>query len=655
MSEDLNFQNALKNAVEHLSNNNLKESVQQLNEILKHYPSNIEALNLLFDIFIKLNEPNKALQINNKRLIIDSCNEIFLEQKAKLLKYLNDEKGYENSLIELNKKHPSIETTRMLSNLYVSKNNEEKSDNIIQNFFEKNKNYSELYKGIRHVKAGRLNLAEDTYKNILKSDKNNIDALRLLGLLAFKKKKYDIAEKLFIKTLKLNPSFSLAWDNLAKLYRIQNKLTKAIPAFKNLIELDSNNFEALVSLGTVYIKLSQYEKGIKYYKKALNLNPENARIYLSMGHALKTIGKRDECEEAYQNAIKYYPLSGEAYWSLANLKTYKFNSKEIISMEKALKNKMHPDESIQICFALGKAYEANKDYKQSFFYYDKANWEQRKKINYNAEEYKIYIDKIIDYFSTNQALFSKKLGNNIKDPIFILGLPRSGSTLIEQILSSHSLIEGTQELPNIMGISREIKSLEESKNYPENISHLNDDIFYDYGSKYIAETKWARSDKQFFIDKMPNNFVHIGLIKLILPNAKIIDARRNPFDACFSCYKQYFARGQHFTYDLDDMARYYKDYIRLMKFWNNIFPNTIYTVNYEKMINNQLDETKKLFDYLELQFEDSCLNFYESKRPVKTASSEQVRQPIYKTGINYWRNFEDDLTILKNHFSNYEI
>jgi tetratricopeptide (TPR) repeat protein len=574
-----------------------------------------------------------------------------LEQKIKFLKYLNDFNGYEKALLELNEKYPSIEVARILSNLYLSQDDEEKSDYIIQNFFESNKNYSELYKGIRHVKAGRLKLAEEVYKNILKKDKNNIDALRLFGLLAFKLKKYDIAEQLFIKVLKLNPSFALAWDNLAKLYRIQNKLSKSIPAFKNLIKLDPNNFEALVSLGTVYIKLSKYKDGIELYKRALVLNPENARVHLSMGHALKTLGNREECERAYQNAIKHYPLSGEAYWSLANLKTYQFDSNEIVAMENAIKNNMHQDELIQVYFALGKAYETNKNYKKSFKNYQKGNWEQRKKINYNAEEYKKYTDEIIQFFSSNNDLLNINKGYLAKDPIFILGLPRSGSTLIEQILSSHSLIEGTQELPNIMGISREIKSMDIDKKYPSNIKLLNDDDFYNYGLKYINETKWTRSDKPYFIDKMPNNYIHIGLIKLILPNAKIIDARRNPMDACFSCFKQYFARGQHFTYDLDDIARYYKDYERLMDFWKSIFSDSIYTIKYEDVINDPHNEVHSLLNYLELDFEDSCLNFYKSKRPVKTASSEQVRQPIYKSGLDYWLNYEGDLLTLRNHFN----
>ena len=557
-------------------------------------------------------------------------------------------------MIEFHKQFPSITTARLISNIYIENDREEESDQVIQSFFESNKTYGDLYKGIRHVKAGRLRLAEQTYKKVLKKDKNNIDALRLLGLLAFKTKDYDIAEKLFLKVLQLDPSFFLAWDNLAKLYRVQNKLLKSIPAFENLIKLDPRNFEALVSLGTVYIKLSKYNEGINLYEKSLKIKPENPRVYLSLGHALKTIGERKKSERAYQNAIKYFPLSGEAYWSLANLKTYEFSNKEIANMESSIAKNIHPNELIQMHFALGKAYESNKQFDKSFEHYAKGNWQQRKQINYNAEDYKISIDELIDFFDKNDDLYKLKAKTKLNDPIFILGLPRSGSTLIEQILGSHSLIEGTQELPNILAISRDIKLIDPKNGYPNNILSLDQSSFTNLGRKYIDETKWARSSKPFFIDKMPNNFVHIGLIKLILPKAKIIDARRNPMDACFSCFKQYFAKGQHFTYDLDDIARYYKDYIRLMDFWKMLFPNEVFTINYEDIINNPKERIADLLEFCNVEFEDNCLNFYKSKRPVKTASSEQVRQPMYKTGVNYWKNYSNNLDVLLKHFPDYD-
>ena len=654
MSENSNLKIALNNAIDLLNNNNLNECLQQLEEILTIHPSNSEALSLALDINIKISNTEKAIEIINKLIQIDPTKISYYEKSVKIYQYLNDEKGYESALIRLHKKFPSISSARLISNLYIKNDKEEESNEVIQNFFESDKSYSDLYKGIRHVKAGRLKLAEDAYKNVIKRDKNNIDALRLLGLLAFKTKDYNIAERLFIRVLELDPTFSLAWDNLAKLFRIQNKLSKSIPAFENLIKLDPDNFEALVSLGTVYIKLSKYYEGINLYEKSLKIKPENPRVYLSLGHALKTVGEREKSETAYHNAIKYFPFSGEAYWSLANLKTYKFSQKEISNMELSINKNMHPNELIQMHFALGKAYESNNQFEKSFNHYREGNWLQRKQIKYNAEDYKISIDEIIDFFKNNNDIFKSKSSLNNDDPIFILGLPRSGSTLIEQILSSHSLIEGTQELPNIMAISRDIKLIDQNNGYPKNLLAINSSVFNDFGQKYIDETRWARSSKPFFIDKMPNNFVHIGLIKLILPNAKIIDARRNPMDSCFSCFKQYFAKGQHFTYDLDDIARYYKDYLRLMNFWNELFPGEIFTINYEDVINEPNQKITELLSFCNVEFEDSCLNFHKSKRPVKTASSEQVRQPMYKTGLDYWKNYRNNLDILINHFPDYD-
>ena len=651
MSELNNTKYAFDNAIKLLNDNNLKESIEQLEEILKIHPNHKTSLSLLSDIYIKLNKPNEALNYVNKVLKIDKTHKNILEKKYKISLYIGDESSAFKTLLLLNKSHPSINTARELSNYYLKHDDEEKSDEVIQSFFESDKSYSELYKGIRHVKAGRFKLAEESYKKVLKKDNNNIDALRLLGLLAFKNKNYSVAENLFIRAIKLDQHFHLLWDNLAKVYRIQNKLEKSKKAFKNLIELDPYNLEALVALGTIYVKLADYEEGIRTYQKVLSLRDNNPRVFLSMGHALKTVGRRKECEDAYLKAIELYPLCGEGYWSLANLKTYKFSDKQISLMENSLKDNIQEQEKIQMLFALGKAHESKSDYKKSFEFYEKGNWMQRKIVDYNAQENANNVDSIIDFFKKNKKNIDFKSGYDAKDPIFILGLPRAGSTLLEQILSSHSRIEGTQELHNIMTIGRRIKSLDDSENYLNNLLDLNSESIKMYGKMFIDETKWARNDKDFFIDKMPNNFPHIGLIKMILPNAKIIDARRNPMDGCFSCFKQYFAKGQHFTYDLDDIARYYKDYERLMDFWNNYFPKSIHTVLYENVINNPEGEVRKMLDYLELPFEESCMNFYKSARPVKTASSEQVRQPIYKSALNYWKNFEDDLTVLSKHFN----
>ena len=654
MSELNSTQHAFDNAVNLLKDNNLNESIEQLHEILKVFPKHKDSIDLISDLFIKINEPKKALIYINKYLSIIKNSQKHLENKYKIYLYLGEDKNALKVLKLLHENHPTIRTARTISNYYLSNNDEEKSDLVIQSFFEKNKSYSDLYKGIRHAKAGRNKLAEESYKNVLSKDNKNVDALRLLGLLAFKNNNHDIAEKLLIRAIQLDPYFHLLWDNLAKVFRVQNKLEESKKAFENLIKLDPKNNEAFVALGTIYNKLAQYKDGINSYKKALKLNDNNARVYLSMGHALKTLGNRKECEDSYLKAIKLFPLSGEGYWSLANLKTYTFNENQIHAMKSAIKEDMHEQEKIQMMFALGKAYESKKDFKESFKFYNDGNWMQRKTVEYNAEENSKSIDLTIDFFKQNKEKLNFDSGISSKDPIFILGLPRAGSTLLEQILASHSMIEGTEELHNIMTIGRRIRTTNDSKNYLNNLLDLSKENISSYGNMYIDETRWARKDNNFFIDKMPNNFPHIGLIKMILPNAKIIDARRNPLDGCFSCFKQYFAKGQHFTYDLDDVARYYKDYLKIMKFWNNYFPDDIYTVCYENVINNPEQEVRLMLKYLGLDFEKSCMDFHKSSRPVKTASSEQVRQPIYKSGMNYWENYEDNLSTLVKHFPDYD-
>ena len=648
---DLNNTNyAFKNALDLFKDNNVNEALEQLEEILKVYPEDKDSLDLIILIYIKTNKPNDAIQFVNRCIGLFPQDISYLEKKYKLLTFIGDQSSALDCLNKLNKISPTIESTREISNIYIDKGEIEKSEEIIQHFFESNKSYSELYKGIRHVKAGRNKLAEEAYKKVLKKDKNNVDALRLLGLLAFKQNNYPIAEKLFIRGIQLNPTFKLLWENLAKCFRLQNKFQHAQKAFENLLKLDPNNLEAMGALGTIHIRLSNFDEGIEIYKNLLKQNNKNPRVHLSLGHAHKTVGNRSESEQSYINAIKNFPLCGEAYWSLANLKTYKFSDKQIKSMESALKENIHDLEKIQMLFALGKAHESNKNFDVSFKYYEEGNWLHRKTLDYNAQENSDSIDKIIEFFNENSSKLNFYGGNKTKDPIFILGLPRAGSTLIEQILSSHSLIEGTQEHHNIMTIGRNIRSINNTDNYTDSLFELKNEDILKYGNKYINETMWSRKEKNFFIDKMPNNFPYIGLIKMILPNAKIIDARRNPLDGCFSCFKQFFAKGQHFTYDLDDIARYYKDYEKIMSFWNSIFQDSIYKIIYEDVIENPESEVKKLLNYLELDFEESCMDFYKSKRPVKTASSEQVRQPIYKSGVNYWKNYEDNLGVLKNHF-----
>tara|TARA_B000000565_G_scaffold242080_1_gene207377 strand:- start:368 stop:1336 length:969 start_codon:yes stop_codon:yes gene_type:complete len=315
-------------------------------------------------------------------------------------------------------------------------------------------------------------------------------------------------------------------------------------------------------------------------------------------------------------------------------------------MEKTLEGDMSDIERSQMYFALGKAYEAKKDFDNSFKNYYKGNKAKKSLIKYSSDDTTQNTKRILKFFNQENIVNLSKSSTSDKDPIFVLGMPRSGSTLIDQIISSHSKVDGTQELPNIIKIAAELNTTKQDS-YPEVLKKLDDFQLSKLGKDYISETKWARDVAPFFIDKMPNNFIHIGLIKTILPNAKIIDTRRDAMDTCFSCFKQFFARGQLFTYSLEDLGNYYTDYIRAMNHWHSVYGKDIFTVHYDNVINETEETIRELLDYCDLPFEKECLEFYKSSRPVKTPSAEQVRQPIYKSGLNYWKNYEKHLTPLK--------
>ena len=643
---------AYENAISLINDNKLSLAKAQLLEILKIFPNELNSIVLIIDISIKQNDPSEALIYIHQGLKINPNSIELLEKEIQI--FLYQDKKYEacKKFKELLKIKPDISLLRQLSNILVELDKEEEADNVIQEFLESNTTYSNLYKGIRHAKAGRVKLAEEVYKNILKEDPENVDALRLLGILATKGGKYKIAEQLLIKAIKLSPSYSLLWRNISLVYRLSGQLDKAQKSMDNILALDPKNASVWADYGTILIMMARYKEAIVAYSRCVSIKPDSPRAYLSLGHAYNTIGNNERSVEAYINAIKYNPNSGESYWSLANLKTYEFTSKQIKDMENTLMSDISENEKVQLLFALGKAYEVKKDFKTSFKMYSEGNWIKRKLVKYSSQDNTDKINQTIKFFNKNTVKKLKQSKCKELDPIFILGLPRSGSTLIDQIISSHSMVDGTQELPNIMNLTREIEALGKGKEaYPQFLTKLSEMQISELGKKYIDQTKWSRGQAPYFIDKMPNNFLHIGFIKTILPNAKIIDTRRGAMDTCFSCFKQFFAKGQHFTYDLEDLGLFYNDYINIMNHWHDIYPEQIYTVKYANMISDTENEIIKLLEYCNLPFENQCLEFYKSKRPVKTPSAEQVRQPIYKSGLDYWKNFENDLIPLEKLFN----
>ena len=636
---------AYQNATSLIDKKEYTQAIVQLNEILKIFPNELNSLYLLIDCYIKTNKALLALETTHKALEFKKDDKQLLHLEIRLNEFLKRDSESINLLKIFVDKFSDMSALKHLTNLLVHQDKADEADELIKNFFEKNEEYGLLYRGVRHLFASRFRKAEDAFKKVLIEDKNNIDALRFMGILAYKTGNHDIAEKMFVKALMLDPTYSIVWANLAHVYTVIGQLDKAKKSFQNILKMDPENGLIWAELGTVLNKLANYKDGRDAYLKSIELKPDSPRVYLSLGHVYKTMGDIENSIESYKETIKHNNLSGEAYWSLANLKTYKFTNNEIEEMEKALKSEMSDIEKCQMYFALGKAYEVEKDFDNSFKNYSKGNKIKKEESEYSSMDTTDNTSKVIQFFNEKKLIQLSCSKTLERDPIFVLGMPRSGSTLIDQIISSHSMVDGTQELPNIIKIAADLKR--KNNLYPEILDEIDEDEITELGEKYLNGTRWARDSAPYFIDKMPNNFIHIGLIKTILPNAKIIDTRRDAMDTCFSCFKQFFARGQLFTYSLEDLGKYYSDYIKAMNHWHKVFGDQIYTVRYDNVINDTENTIKELIQYCELPFENECLEFYKSSRPVKTPSAEQVRQPIYKSGLNYWKNFEEHLQPLK--------
>lgn len=646
MSKNNSVEIAYQNAKDLIDKKDYIQASEQLNEILKVFPNELNSIYLLIDCYIKLNNPTKALEFTHSALNIKNNDKKLLQLEIRLNEYLERDSESIHLLKIFIDKFSDLGALKHLSNLLVKQDKSDEADELIKNFFENNEDYGLLYKGVRHLHASRYRKAEDAFKKVLIEDENNIDALRFMGILAFKSGNHDIAEAMLTKALKLDPTYSLVWANLAQVFSVTGQLDKAKKSFKNILSMEPKNGLIWAEYGTVLTKLANYEEGRDAYLKALEFKPDSPRVHLSLGHVYKTMGEIDNSIDSYKNTILQNNLSGEAYWSLANLKTYSFSENEIKDMEDTLKGDMSDIERSQMHFALGKAYEVKKDFDKSFKNYYEGNKIKKGLIKYSSDDTTDNTKRILNFFNKENIQKLAKSSTGDRDPIFVLGMPRSGSTLVDQIISSHSKVDGTQELPNIIKIAAELNTNNQN-NYPEVLKELDESKLSNLGKDYISETAWARDSAPFFIDKMPNNFIHIGLIKTILPNAKIIDTRRDPMDTCFSCFKQFFARGQLFTYSLEDLGNYYTDYIRAMNHWHNVYGKDIYTVHYDNVINETEETIRELIDYCELPFEKECLEFYNSSRPVKTPSAEQVRQPIYKSGLNYWKNYEKHLLPLK--------
>jgi tetratricopeptide (TPR) repeat protein len=477
--------------------------------------------------------------------------------------------------------------------------------------------------------------------------------MRLLARIGIARKVYDDAELLLAAVLEAAPEYRAARAEYAEVLIEMQKHAQANRELDRLMSEDPENRLHYQGLrATAAVGLGDHERAIALYRELLQGGSADADLHLSIAHALKTIGRTDEAIESYRNAAAARPNFGDAYWSVANLKTYRFTREELARL-KAL----HTDPTLgrsdrfHLCFALGKALEDLGEYAESFHYYELGNALKRAESHYRRAI--IENNTRLQIEVCTSELFARNQGSGAQDPdpIFIVGLPRAGSTLLEQILASHSKVEGTQELAFVQQIVAKLRGRDPDLNnprYPRILAEMDADAFRKLGEQYLADASVFRHGKPYFIDKMPNNFRHLGLIHLILPNAKIIDARREPMACCFSNLKQLFAKGQEFTYSIEDIAHYYRTYLELMAHWERVLPGRILRMQHEEVVDDLAGSVRRLLEFCSLEFEPQCVEFYKTQRSVRTASSEQVRQPIYREGLEQWRNFEPWLGELKS-------
>ena len=505
------------------------------------------------------------------------------------------------------------------------------------------------------LRASHLAVAEQILRSRLYARPLDFVAIRMLAEVAGRLGQYPDAERLLRRALDLAPGFAAARANLVFVLQRQSKFVEAHQHADQLLEEHPNVSAYIAAKAAVLVRTGGYEDAINAYRRILAASPGQSRIWVSYGHVLKTIGRQFESIAAYRRAIAAEPTLGDAWWSLANLKTVRLDHDDIGQMQAALERATNEPDRYHLHFALGKAFEDEREFEASFRHYAEGNRQRRAELPYEPDETTRHLERS-RRLMTREALAQRSgAGHPAQDPIFIVGLPRAGSTLIEQILSSHPLVEGTMELPNITSISADLND----RNAPAAFANAVDgyigqllalraDELGALGRRYIDETRIQRKSTQpYFIDKMPNNFAHIGLIHLILPNAKIIDARRHPMASCFSAFKQHFSRGQGFTYDLAELGQYYKDYVSLMNHYDAALPGRIHRIYYEELVAEPESTIRALLSHCGLEFDAACLSFHENPRAVRTASSEQVRRPISVDAVALWRNYEPWLEPLR--------
>ena len=644
---------ALGRARRLLQNGQLRAAGQLCEEILLNEPEDRDALYTLAVARRLERDFARALALIDQLIVLEPANGLAYQERGHCLRDSGDTAGafaaYQRAVTH---NAALAGSWNMLATIHTAAGRIEPAE-----FAEKQRDYLanlplQLQAVASMIQEGRYLKAETLCRSFLQTNGHHVEAMRMLAEIGIRFSALDEAEFLLESALVLEPDNAGVHFDYVEVLHKRQKFAQALEQAKLLRgkEPDSPQIEMLYA--NENLSVGNFDEALTVYRQCAAQMPDYPNIQLTLGHALKTVGQQQEAIAAYSKAYQIRPDFGDAYWSLANLKTYQFDDTQIAAMQKLeaaastqLVDRYH------LCFALGKALEDRRDFAGSFACFERGNRLKRDEVGYDWRKISKEISLQIEHCSP--ALFTSLAGSGsaAPDPIFILGLPRAGSTLLEQILASHSQVEGTMELPNILALAHRLdgrRRVDEEARYPSNLGELTRDELTEFGEAYIRDTQIHRKQgTPYFIDKMPNNFRHIGLIHLILPNAKIIDARRGAMGCCFSGFKQLFAEGQEFTYGLEEIGHYYKDYVALMEHWDAVLPGKVLKVQYEDVVADVEGQVRRLLDYLGLPFEEACVNFHQTDRAVRTASSEQVRQPIFTSGLDQWEKFSPWLDPLR--------
>ena len=656
-SNDSSLAVDLQEATQALKESRFADALRLLEINLIDHPNNIDALYLSAVSCRYLKKVKEANDFLERLLIIAPDMARAYQELGHLNKSINNDEKAINSYRQACELNPALVASWQGLNEYFTKQGNKPASN---HALEQINKYKSLPPSLLYIdqimNEGRLGIAEKRCREFLKKNPTHTYAMSQLAEIANRLGYFDDAETLLNKAVEFKPNDGELRMKYAMVLRKKQKFAETMKQVNILCEQFPNNIAYQAQRGSELMQNGEHERAVDLFNSLLEKNPYNFSSLTSRGHAQKTLGKTNEAIESYKAAYGIKPDHGEAFFSLSNLKTYSFTDSEIEKIDSQLNRiDLSLKEKVYFHFALSQALESKGEFNEAFYHLNRGNEIKRDQSKYSIERMNDELQAQIDVCNDD---FFKNLGEggcNTKDPIFILGLPRAGSTLIEQILASHSMIDGTLELPNILSLAQSLRGDDiygKAGKYPKIMSNFTSDQRVNMGKKFIDETMMHRDGAPMFTDKMPNNFRHIGLIHLIMPNAKIIDARRYPLDCCFSMFKQLFAQGQEFSYGLKEAGSYYNSYVKLMNHWDKVLPGKVLRVNNEDVIDDLEGQVKRILNFIEIPFEENCVSFYKTERSVRTASSEQVRQPINRKGMGRWKPYAKHLKPLVESIDN---